>query len=169
MMAAVEETSEYLASVGSEWEVLGTLLATPDAHYALDVLRDEHFTDPAAKLLFSLIVRVAVDGGLPSMNAIAPLLRGQEVGGLKDWKILAMATQRIGDTSLDTLQSNIISLKEYSGRRRMTNLAERLHVTGGSVFSPILPGCEHAIKELDEIAAELRNTKSTSHTVGELS
>lgn len=164
-----EAAQEHLTSLHAEWHVLGTLLATPQAHYALDVLSDEDFSHPAAKLLFSLIRRVSVDGGMPSTTAIAPLLQGQEAGGLKDWRILAAATQFIGDTSIDVLQSNIRSLKEFSGRRRMVRLGEHLHSAGQTILLPVLFECEDAIAELDGIAAQLRNTRSTSHTIGELS
>lgn len=169
MIQTAEKRPDVLASIGSEWEVLGTLLATPQSQYALDVLRDEHFTDPAAKLLFSLIVKVSVDGELPSVSAILPLLRGQEVDGWKDWQILGLATQRVADTSLEALQSNIKSLKEFAGRRRMVELGERICLTGGTIISPVLAECEQAITDLDNIAAELRNTRLTSHTIGELS
>lgn len=169
MNAPAKTQQEHLTSLHAEWHVLGTLLATPQAHYALDILLDEDFNDPAAKFLFSLVRKVSVDGGMPSVTAIEPLLRGQEVGGLKDWRILAMATKFLGETSLDALQSNIRSLKEYAGRRRAVKLGEHLYVAGGVIFNSLLDECESAIAELDNIAAQLRNTRSTSHTIGELS
>lgn len=169
MMDTAQELQEHLTSVHAEWHVLGTLLATSQAHYALDILLDEDFNDPAAKFLFSLIRKVSVDGAMPSVTAIEPLLRGQEVDGLKDWRILARATQFVGDTSLDALQSNIRSLKEFSGRRRAVRLGEHLYVAGGVLFNSLLDECESAIADLDGIAAQLRNAKPTSHTIGELS
>lgn len=168
MTQAVEKQA-HLTNPHAEWHVLGTLLAAPEAHYALDILKDEDFSDPATKLLFSLVKKVAVDGGMPSVTAIVPLLQGQEAGGVKAAQILNLATHFIRENSLDALQSNIRSLKEFSGRRRMVGLGENLFIAGGSLLFSVIEECESAIAELDGIAAQLRNTRSTSHTIGELS
>src|SRR5690606_37685077 len=169
MTEATQKQQERLTSLHAEWHVLGTLLAAQEAHHVLDILNDEDFSDPATKLLFSLIKKVAVDGGMPSVTAIVPLLEGQEAGGLKASQILNAATHFIGGSSIDELQSNIRSLKEFSGRRRMVGLGENLFIAGGTMLFSVVDECERAIAELDGIAAQLRNTRSTSHTIGELS
>lgn len=170
MSTAADKTPpDPISNERAEWEVIGTLLADPGSRYVLDVLCDDDFTHPAAKLMYSLIVRVSADGALPSVNAIVPLLQGQEAGGLKPWQVLNLSTKLLTEVSAEALQSNLRSLKEYSGRRRIATLGQQLHTIGNTMLFPLLPECEDAIAEIDHIAAQLRNTRSTSHTIGELS
>ena len=170
----IKQNSDWMSNKAAERQVVHTLLVDVRSTYALDVLKLEDFTDPAARLVYQMILRTAPEDGMPSIYAVGSMLEGHEVEMTVGALIKTLTGYQIlkyicaFEANIEMFPGNIKSLKEYAARRAMQTVGEWIYDAAGVLVNNVANEADTAVKRLDEIASSVRNTKPTSFTIGEI-
>jgi replicative DNA helicase len=149
----------------AEFAVLGTMLADPQAAFGMEVLTEADFAIEGNRLIFTVLAGAVADNRLPLLTVNAPALAMHKIDGQDALQIaMRMVRERL---PMEDFAGALQSLKEYSGRRLMLVIAERMTETARTFAAPILAFNEEAISALDDISASMRHSKPTAYDIGE--
>lgn len=155
-----------IANVYAERAVLGTILADPQAAFAVADLSAEDFTERANQTVFEAIAAAADDGKIPSAAIVAPALGGQTCNAKPALQyVLELVRLAVG---IDEFHSHLRAVREFSGRRTMAQIATKMAGVASDAKQPILPFNEDVTAELNQISAGIRNARLTSFDLGDL-
>ncbi|HKJ62807.1 MAG TPA: DnaB-like helicase C-terminal domain-containing protein [Hyphomicrobiales bacterium] len=155
-----------ITNVDSERTVVGTFLVNPQSIFAVADLSEDDFTDPECKFLFSLISKTVSEDKIPDIAVISPMLVGHTFDGKPALEVANDLVMWAVDT--ERFVSCLRSLKEFSGRREMVQIANEMNMIASQTIMPILPFNEDVTARLNSISAAMRQGKVTSFSVGEI-
>jgi replicative DNA helicase len=153
------------ANIEVEQIVLGTLLIDPANSYAATLLSVDDFTD-AHRIIFEAIAMAVAEGRAPHPPTLGPSLKSLDIGPMDGSQYLGrlMTVAAPHGQLLDYIRS----LKEFTGRRVMTQLAMDMANVAGSVEKPLADFVAYAISQLDGVSSSLRSQKRTMQQIGDM-
>lgn len=156
-----------IAHQGAEIAVLATITSNPNAAHVVESLSIEDFGWREHQEIFGAISACMADGHIPSLPMLEAHLRGVMTSSALPALQYLVKIQH-NAVALPVLPGFVRMLREYRGRRTMSELAADLGKVAADPTQPILPFNEDVCSQLEGISAAMRQSRQTTFAIEDM-